>query len=177
MKVKVLLVLCLPKRWKTKKDRKLCDMGGTVSLDMMVFELHTWSFWSCIVWCSSSICIIISLTLLSSLRLARERLDFSLWNKHLTSNTAHGVWFVHITFNKKNLIIVLWWNMPRLIQSQIKLFSQRSSSYYSDFSHRSSTSSFSSSSCMRASSSVTKPSLLDFWEPSRWATLDFKSLF
>lgn len=44
-------------------------------------------------------------------------------------------------------------------------------------SHRSSPSSRSSSSCMRASSCDTWPSLFDFWELSRWDTLDFISLF
>lgn len=39
---------------------------------------HTWSFWSCMVWCSSSTCIITSLTFLSSLRLDSCRLARSL---------------------------------------------------------------------------------------------------
>lgn len=43
--------------------------------------------------------------------------------------------------------------------------------------HLSSPSSLSSSSCIRASSWDTRFSLLDFWEPSRWDNLLFRSLF
>lgn len=39
---------------------------------------HTWSFWSCIEWCSSSPCIIISFTFLSRRRFASCRLARSL---------------------------------------------------------------------------------------------------
>lgn len=68
--------------------------------------LHTWSFWSCSELCSSSPCIIISFTFLSSLRFTSCRLARSL--KHMQHDASYMSYIIRTCTNLKTQRIKSW---------------------------------------------------------------------
>lgn len=187
---------------------------------------HTWSFWSSREFCSSSPRITMSLTFLSSLRLASCRFARSLHTQKerhsqsvntsalsldLRADFAQLGWSTHTSFLHTRFGLWSWWchycqTLKKMkvcklssealswapgSQLQPQTFKAPSTfppcshvtmhlifaSHLGSSPHLSSPSSLSSSSCIRASSWDTRFSLLDFWEPSRWDSLLFRSLF